>query len=119
MEEKTDEALTVQDIADMSVEEVLDELLFDSYFTTTNGPVCRCYTSRLTHFLGMLPDKLCGQNLDEVDLETVPEFETKVSSLCPCQRGHWFDLKLKNGELTYDTTTGQVMDKRRIRLPNL
>lgn len=118
MEDK-DDTLTVNDIAEMSVEEVLNELLFDSYFTTINGPVCRCYTSKLTHFLGMLPDKLCGENLDNVDLSTVPNFESKVSSLCPCQRGHWFDIKLKNGEFNYDSTTGKVMDKRRIRLPNL
>lgn len=119
MVSKKKEPLTTGDIADMTVDQVLDELLFSSHFTSTNGPVCKCYTARLTHFLGMLPNKLCTQNIDDVDLSTVPEFESTVSSLCSCQRPHWFNIKLKDGEFSYDATDGQVMDKRRIRLPNL
>ena len=113
-----DKDLTTKDLADMSVEDVLDELLFDSHYISVNGPLCRCMTSKLTHFMGMIPDKLCGVCLEDIDISIVPDFETKVSSLCPCQRAHYFNLRLEGEELKYETTEGKVMDPRRLRLPN-
>jgi len=115
---KSKEPLTVEKIADMSVEDILGELLFQSFFTTERGPVCKCLTTTLTHFLGMIPDKMCGQCLDNVDLDTVPEFQTQVSSLCPCQLSHFFRLRLEKKELSYETIEGKNMDSRKLRLPN-
>lgn len=106
------------DLAEMTTEEILDELLFESHFTIDSGPVCDCYTSRLTHFHGMIPDKLCGQNIDEVDLTTVPEFDSTCSTLCSCQQSHFFRLKIKDSEITFERCDGKNMDDRKLRLPN-
>lgn len=110
--------LTAKDISKMSTAEVLNELLFESYFISANGPVCKCYTSVITHFLGKIPDKLCGKNIDEVDLKSVPDFETEVAALCPCQLSHYYKLKLEGENLSYEVTEGRNMDERRLRLPN-
>lgn len=117
-EEKTEEILTVEDIAEMSVEEVKDSLLFQSYFSTEHGPMCECRVSKLDRFHAYLPDALCEKSLEEVDLNTVKDFETSISTVCPCQVSHFFELKLKAGVLTYTVSTGQICDNRRLRLPN-
>jgi hypothetical protein len=116
--EEQDNHLTVEDIANMSTEEVLDNLLFKSKFTTRKGPMCSCNCTRMTHFLGMIPDKICDQNIDDVELANVPEFETKVSSLCGCQESHFFKVTLKEGEINFEPTEGKLNDERKLRLPN-
>jgi hypothetical protein len=96
----------------------LDSLLFQSYFETKEGVVCSCSIGQLTHFHGMLPNKLCGKVLEDVDISTVPEFESNISSLCPCQQSHFYRMKVKNSEMTMEAIEGKDMDERKLRLPN-
>jgi hypothetical protein len=116
--ENKDKEITTDDISKMTTAEIIDELLFKSHFTTAQGPSCRCRTECLTHFLGMLPDKLCETSIEEIELSEVKDFETTVSSLCTCQRPHFFNIKLENGSLEYEVTDGRVCDPRKLRLPN-
>lgn len=113
--------VSLNDIANMTTEEILEKvLLFKSYFSTACGPNCKCSMAKCNHFMGYMPDKLCEQDLDTMaDLTVIPNFESVVSSLCPCQKSHFFKLKVEEGEVSFEATTeGEVMDKRRLRLPN-
>ena len=113
------------DLAELTPEEILDELLFESYITTTEGPACKCYCAVLTHFHGMIPDGLCGKNLEtEVEWENIPEFESTASTLCPCQLPHFYKISYTPGDpgLTYELLPDdkkKIMDNRSPKyLPN-
>lgn len=107
-------------LKNMSKEEILDELIFPCTFKMNEGPPCSCTMEKLVRFHGELPDKLLDveTGIDDCSFDNVPEFESKCSSLCSCQRSHFFDMSLKKNKLTLVPSKGKEMDGRVLRLPN-
>lgn len=115
---KKPKVLTTDDIKKMTEEEIMDLLLYKSFFDTSKGPTCKCKVMKLTRFMGDLPNELCEKTLEEVDLSSTKPFESKVSSTCPCQESHFFRIFLKKGKLKFEETEGKVVDTRKVNLPN-
>ncbi len=113
-----DEIIKFEDLADKSIEEILDLVFFDSHYTTLKGPKCECLTTNLSTFQGALPNELCEQAIDDIDLTKVKDFETEVSSTCACQQAHFFRLKLSSGILTLEESKRKVPNTGKPKLPN-
>lgn len=115
---EAEKTITTEEIANMSEQEILDILLFKSFFTTENL-VCQCRAGSVTHLLGMLPAEFCEKSLEELDLLKIKDFQSKVSGLCQCQRPHFYDIKLSESKLNIiPTEDGEISDPRSLRLPN-
>ncbi len=115
---KDPDVITVEELADMSTQEIMDLLMFESYCFVNDGPTCHCGIEKIGEVLGYLPDQLCEGTLEEVDLSSL-NFETQVSGLCPCQEAHFFTLKVENGVASWIPSEGKLMcGNSRIRIPN-
>lgn len=105
-----------KNIKDMTEEEIKKELLFNSYFITQCGPQCHCTLSKLTHFHGYIPEEMCGKDI--TDMEYEKDLETTATTVCPCQEGHTYTLKVGPEGVSFEEIDSDIMDRGKLRLPN-
>lgn len=111
-----DKEQPVKNLGDMTEEEIRKDLIYDSFFTTDNGPICHCFLHKLTHFHAFMPEEACGK--DVTDMVFDHPFDSEASTVCGCQECHFYKIKGNENGIEYEETDGKVMDKRVLKLPN-